>query len=329
MTEHCLPRRQFLGQAGLAAGAAMAGATAARAGQGRHPGRAAQAGPAPAKGGPHLHISTNQYPWSKFYEREGRDFRQSLDTGLGEVAASGLDGFEPSIASAADVERLVPLLRKHGLQMRSIYMASTLHEPAKAETSIQTILEAAERARRSGTKIVVTNVSPLRWGGPENKDDAQLKYQAGALERLGRELYARGMTLAYHSHDIEMRNAAREFHHMLAGTDPRYITLCLDAHWVYRGSGNSTLALFDVLKLYGPRVSELHLRQSKNTIWTETFGEGDIDYPAMADYLAAIGVKPLLVLEQAPEKGTPKTMDAVEAHRRGVEYVRKVFAAFA
>jgi len=80
-----------------------------------------------------------------------------------------------------------------------------------------------------------------------------------------------GLTLSYHNHDIELRNAAREFHHMMVGTDPAYVTLCLDAHWIYRGAGNSAVALFDVLKLYGPRITELHLRQSKDNIWTETF----------------------------------------------------------
>jgi inosose dehydratase len=53
--------------------------------------------------------------------------------------------------------------------------------------------------------------------------------------------------------------AAREFHHMMAGTDPDKVSLCLDAHWIYRGSGNSSVALFDVLKLYGSRTREIHL----------------------------------------------------------------------
>jgi inosose dehydratase len=127
------------------------------------------------------------------------------------------------------------------------------------------------------------------------------------------------VTLAYHNHDIELRNAAREFHHMITGTDPANVSLCLDAHWIYRGSGNSSVALFDVLKLYGNRVREVHLRQSVRNIWSETFGEGDIDYAAFAQRLLDVGAKPHLVLEQAPENGTPKTMGrgaSREASRR-------------
>jgi inosose dehydratase len=115
---------------------------------------------------------------------------------------------------------------------------------------------------------------------------------------------------------------------MMVGTDPAYVTFCLDAHWIYRGAGNSEVALFDVLKLYGSRITELHLRQSKNNIWTETFGEGDIDYPALAKQLLDMGVRPHLVMEQAVETGTPKTMSTVEAFKKSSQYAREVFAAF-
>jgi len=277
-----------------------------------------------------LHLACNVYPWTVFYQRDGRDFNKDLDAGLAEVAASGVDGFEPIINAPQDIDKLAPLLRKHSLQMRSLYVNSTLHERDQAGKSIEEVFAIAEKAKAVlGTQIIVTNPSPIRWGGPENKNDAQLKIQAEALEALGRKLRAIGLTLSYHNHDIELRNAAREFHHMMVGTDPACVTLCLDAHWIYRGAGNSAVALFDVLKLYGSRITELHLRQSKDNIWTETFGDGDIDYPALAKYLLDIGVKPHIVLEQAVEAGPPKTMTAVDACRKSSQYARALFADLA
>jgi len=213
--------------------------------------------------------------------------------------------------------------------MRSLYVNSTLHDREKAGESISMVLAIARKAREIGTRIIVTNPSPIRWGGPENKNDAQLKVQAAALEKLGRELRGMGLILSYHNHDIELRNAAREFHHMMVGTDPAYVSLCLDAHWVYRGAGNSAVALFDVLKLYGSRITELHLRQSKDNVWTETFSEGDIDYPAIARHLLEINVRPHLVLEQAVEAGSPQTMSTVEAFQESSQYARRIFVAFA
>lgn len=276
-----------------------------------------------------LHVACNSYTWQTFYARESRSFNESLDAGLEDVAKSGLDGFEPLVTSPQEMDKLVPLLKKHGLQMQSLYVNSVLHKPDAVEASISEIMKIVEKARPAGTRLIVTNPNPIRWGGPENKDDAQLKLQAEALDKLGAKLKPTGLTLAYHNHDIELRNAAREFHHMMLATDPKNVSLCLDAHWIYRGSGNSSVALFDVLKLYGNRVREVHLRQSVRNIWSETFGEGDIDYAAFAQRLLDMRVKPHLVLEQAPENGTPKTMGPVEVHRVSVEYVRRLFAAFA
>ena len=315
MLNDTITRRGFIKDLALTGGAmAISANLTASAGQNR---------------GGELHLACNQYPWTVFYARDNRDFNQELDKGLGEVAASRFDGYEPLANNPQELDRLGPLLKKNGFEMRSLYVNSVLHERDKAQESIESVLEIARRAKELGTNIIVTNPSPIQWGGPENKDDAQLKVQAAAIEKLGRELKAMGLMLAYHNHDIELRNAAREFHHMMAGTDPAFVTLCLDAHWIYRGAGNSSVALFDVLKLYGPRITELHLRQSKNNIWTETFGEGDIDYPALAKYLLDIGVRPHLVLEQAVEAGSPKTMTPVEAFTKSSQYARQVFAAFA
>ena len=272
-----------------------------------------------------LPLACNQYPWHTFYQREGRNWAANPDASLAELAASGLKGYEPIFTSAAEVKTLLPLLAKHGLAMHSLYVNSTLHRADEAEKSLESVLAIAEAARPAGTRIIVTNPSPIRWGGPENKSDAELTEQARNLDRLGAELKKHGLTLAYHTHDVELREAAREFHHMLLATDPARVALCLDAHWVYRGAGNSQVALFDVVKLYGRRVVEIHLRQSIDGVWGETFGEGDIDYARLATDLQRQGVRPHLVLEQCIEKASPRTLNGVEAHRQDLAYASRLF----
>ncbi len=308
-------RRQFLKAAALTAGTVLTDSPAGRLW---------------AADGEPLHIATNQYPWGTFYSREGRDFDASLDEALGEVAACGLNGYEPLATSPADVEKLTPLLKKHGLEMRSLYVNSTLHETAGAEKSIQEVLAIATRAREIGTRIIVTNPTPIAWGGVENKSDSQLETQAAALNRLGHQLADLGLTLAYHNHDVELRNGAREIHHKKLATDPQVVTLCLDAHWLYRGCGNSAVALFDLVELYGHRVTEVHLRQSKEGVWTEVFSsEGDIDYARLIRQFQRLEIRPHLVLEQCVEATTPKTLNAREAHKLGAENARKAFAGLA
>lgn len=263
-------------------------------------------------------LATNTYPWGTFARREGDSFSLHTDKSLAAIASSGLTGYEPILSKPGECEGLGERLRNHALSMRSFYMNSTLHEVGQAEESISTVLEVARAAKPLGARILVTNPSPIRWGGDEDKSDAQLRVQAEALDRLGGELAGIGMTLAYHNHDSELRRGAREFHHMLTATDPDRVKFCLDAHWVYRGCGDSEVALFDVLDHYADRVVELHLRQSRDGTWTEVFDvAGDIDYLRLAGELADREIRPHLVLEQAVEMGSPDTLGAVEAHRRG------------
>ena len=103
---------------------------------------------------------------------------------------------------------------------------------------------------------------------------------------------------------------------MLTATDAENVKLCLDSHWIYRGCGNSSVAVFDVVQHYHDRIVELHLRQSKGGIWTEEFRmQGDLDYQRLFAFLKSKSVSPNLVLEQAVEAGSPKTMSVVDAHR--------------
>lgn len=273
------------------------------------------------------HLACNQYPWITFYQREGLDYSEHLERALGECVEAGIQGYEPIAHLPEDVDTLAPLLTRHGLEMRSLYVNSVLHEPDQSEQSISGIIAIAERAKEvCSTQIIVTNPSPLRWGSAGAKNDEQLRHQAIALGQLGALLADRGVTLSYHIHAPEMSHSAREFHHMLLSNSPEHLTLCLDAHWIYRGAGNSNVALFDIIQLYGDRVSELHVRNSRNEIWTEELGDGDLDWKAIMTALEGKGVTPPhIVLEQAVEKDSPNSMNGFQAHKLTVEYARKVF----
>ncbi|UFH56463.1 sugar phosphate isomerase/epimerase [Spirosoma sp. KNUC1025] len=271
-------------------------------------------------------ISCNVYTWNTFYGREKKQWMADPDTSLSEYVKTGLTAYEPSFTNADEVKKLAPYLAKYKLAMPSLYVNSSLHKADEAQKSIESAVTIADAAKSLGARIIVTNPNPIKWGSEDDKTDADLIEQAKNLDRLGAALRQRGITLAYHTHAPEHRQAAREFHHMLLATDPKNVSLCLDAHWVYRGSGNSQVALFDVVKLYGKRIVEVHIRQSRNGIWQETFGDGDIDYRRLATDLKSLNVRPLLVLEQCLEKGSPNTIGPVEAHKQDLQYTRDVFA---
>lgn len=272
-----------------------------------------------------MHLAVNQYSLATGWAREGRAFGSDLAADLRAIRDIGLDGFEPILNSPEEADRYGAVAAQAGIAMRSVYVNTTLHRADAAEASIASVLAIAERARTHGARIVVTNPNPVSWGGSEDKSDAELQVQAAALDRLGKALAGMGLQLAYHNHDAELRRSAREFHHMMCGTDPRWVKLCLDSHWIYRGCGNSQVALLDILKLYGPRIVEMHLRQSQSGTWSEAFGAGDLDYAVVAGLVRSARVHPHMVLEQAPEPGTPRTMDTAAALSAGAAYAHRLF----
>lgn len=271
-------------------------------------------------------IAANVYNWMTFYNREGKPWGEDLDKNIAEVTKTGLKAFEPSFSDKTQAQNYITALKKHGIAMPSIYVGSVLHEAEAIEKSIATILEIADVVKTYGTKIIVTNPNPQKGGVLKN--DAQLALQAGAMERLGSELRKKGLTLAYHTHDVELKAGAREFHHILLNTTSQNVSFCFDVHWVYRGTENSQAAVFDVLKLYGKRIVELHIRQSVNGVWAETFtADGDIDYRRLVRELSAMKIRPHVVIEQCLEAKSPNTMNAVEAHTKDLETVKETFKA--
>ncbi|MFT4568419.1 MAG: inosose dehydratase [Saprospiraceae bacterium] len=269
-------------------------------------------------------IAVQQYTWLSYLRREGITWNEDLDRFCQQLVDSGFSGFEPSFTQSSEVESFKAMLPKFNIWTSSMYVNSTLHDPDQIESSISNALSIAKVAKKMGIKIVVTNPSPIKWGDPIDKTDDQLILQAKSLNRLGSELRKLGMKLAYHTHDMEMRQSAREFHHMLLNSDKENVHLCLDSHWVYRGAGNSQVALFDIIKLYGDRIVELHLRQSKDGVWSEVFGEGDIDHDSMIGLLSDKKLKPHIVLEQGVEKETPQTMSAIAAIKESLAYTVEI-----
>lgn len=274
-----------------------------------------------------LPISCNTYNWLTFYRREGREWWKDPDECAKEFLQTGLTAIEPSLTSMEQSAQMIAVLKKYNIRLPSVYVNSLLHKRDEASKSIETVLSIAREVKKYNTKIIVTNPSPIQWGGLTAKSDDELLEQSANMEHLGKELHKMDLILAYHTHDTEMLAGAREFHHMLQNTSAEHVSYCFDVHWMYRGSQNSSVAVFNTLKMYGSRVVELHLRQSVNGIWSETFKEGDIDYARLSSELEKMRLKPHLVIEQCVEDKTPKTMSAVEAHRIDLAQVRNIFKA--
>jgi inosose dehydratase len=270
-----------------------------------------------------VEVFINQYTVDTFYSREGINFKEQIDLCFAELKAAGLAGFEASVGQPEELDMYVNALKKQNLLLRSIYASANLHEEAVAAAELKRVVAIAGRAKSAGTKVIVFN--PLAKSG---KTDAELNRQNQNLNVMGAELRKLGIKLALHYHTPELEFAAREFHSFMCDTDPENVSLCFDTHWSFRGSNNSAVSAYNHAKLYADRIVALHLRQSQGGVWTETFTRNaDIDYDKTFAILRQSKSFDdcLVILEQAPEKGTPKTLKPVEIFRQSVEAVKKLY----
>ncbi|AWV97218.1 sugar phosphate isomerase/epimerase family protein [Arcticibacterium luteifluviistationis] len=271
-------------------------------------------------------FSCSSYNWRTFFKREGKVWREDMAFDISQFAKSGFKHIEYSFTSSDEVRNLIPVLKSHNIKMPSIYVNSILHVEGETEKSINSILEIAKAAKKYGTKIIVTNPNPIDWNKELFKSDEELKHQVKALDRLGSELRKMGIKLAYHTHSTEMLAGAKEIHHMLQNTSPENVSFCFDLHWIFRGSHDSEIAVFDILKIYSNRIAELHIRQSENGVWKEAFtAQGDIDYNRVAAFLKEHNMNPHIVLEQSIENGSTEDYNAISAHQEGLAALKSCF----
>ena len=267
-------------------------------------------------------LTTQIYVWTQQFQAQNKTLAEGLEEALPAIRRAGYphveligDFFRPDLRA-----RTLALLDKHELEMPTLYAGSTLHEEKAAEKSIADILELAEALEPAGLRALTTNPSPKPR--QERKSDEELDLQARSLNRLGDELQERGVRLLVHHHTPELVDNAREWRHQLEHTDPKLVACCVDVHWAFRG-GQEPLAF---LHQTGPRLASVHLRNSRDGVWMEDFGDGDVDYRKVAGYLREIGYDGYLVVELAYEKGTRSTRSLEENLRLSRIYTEKVFA---
>jgi len=266
-------------------------------------------------------LSVEIYIWIQHLASEKKTLAEGVDEVLASFHGAGYrrvelnqDFFKPELR-----ERTFALLAKYNLAPETVYAGTTMHEAAAAQKSVQVVVELARLLKAHGTRDIITNPSPKPGQAP--KTEEELDTQAKYVDQLGAELHQQGMKLALHHHTPELVDHAREWRHLLQHTDPRRVYCCVDVHWAYRG-GQEVMSF---IRETGRRLVELHLRNSKQGVWAEDFGPGDIDYQKVADYLRGIGFNGYLVVELAYEKNTQIIRSLDEDLRLSRQYTEKVF----
>ncbi|MDC7232749.1 MAG: hypothetical protein PQJ58_05930 [Spirochaetales bacterium] len=238
------------------------------------------------------------YPVSQMYLSVGE--KMPYEHVFRMLRESGYNGWEGVLDLPEETASYMPLLKKSGLEMRSAYMNVVLHDQSRAEDEIKRVLNRAEEYAPQGLECLLVNPMPLDWINPVAKNEEQLDIQLENINTLGHELRKRGVTLSYHSHDMEMLNGAKEMLHMLSASDEQAVSWCFDPEWIAKGSGNGGMAPLDWARIFGHRVTVIHYRQAVKGISCQVTCDGDIDYRGIQTILESKGASPLLVNEQLP-----------------------------
>lgn len=266
-------------------------------------------------------ISVEGYIFQQYAERQKKPLEDVIQEIFRMVQHAGFHNVElnPAFFAPELRDRVLAVLRADSLSMPSVYVGGGMHEAALAEKTTQQALEFGRLCKPFGCHGIVNNADPKPGDVP--KTDEELAFQSGAMNRLGRLLKEHGFQLRIHNHTPEMADNAREWRYMLHNTDPQYVTFCVDIDWVHQGG----LDPLELLREAGKRVSEIHVRNSKNKLWLESVEDGDVDYRQVAELLNREGVKPLVVVELAYHENTVVTRPLGEDLRLSRIYTEKIF----
>jgi inosose dehydratase len=270
-------------------------------------------------------LSMEAYIFQQYASRQGKTLGNVLNEVIPMAHTAGFrnielnaEFFTPEIR-----DRTLDLVRSNKLSMPSVYVGGVMHEEAPAAETIQRSVEIGNLCKPFGCVAVVHNPSPKPKSAEKTADELAL--QAKLLNQMGRALAQSNLSLRVHHHTPEMVNNAREWRYILRNTDPQQVSLCMDLDWVHQGD-QDPLAL---LKEAGERVTEIHVRNSRNKLWLESVENGDVDYREVARYLKSSSIAPLIVVELAYAAKTEVTHPLTEDLRRSRIYTEQIFGVTA
>ena len=263
-------------------------------------------------------VKVGAHIWVYAARRPKYDVTPILPQIFSDLKYAGLDGVElmhDILRKTETVEQIAELSEEHELPV----IGTSFYGDMWNRSQHQAVFDDA--------KVVIENLAKL--GGrtfgisvgsaPAKKTDQQLDDQAEMLRRVMAVARANGIEPNLHNHTYEVVDDL----HDLKGTLARIPDAKLgpDLNWLVRGGVDPVW----FIKKYGRQIVFLHLRnQYKNGRWSESLGEGDMDYPAIAKALDEIKFSGTAVIELAHESDFEITRPLRESWKMSREYVREV-----
>lgn len=180
-----------------------------------------------------------------------------------------------------------------------------------------------DEAASAGAKIVAISTGAPFIAGPRMFETTRAAFDAWLpqLAAVGEKARSRGMMLAYHNHEYDLRpiGGERPLDLMARQIPPELLSFEVDLAWTWYAG----VAPLDLLTQLGPRVVSMHWKdidRSRGTTRNDLAvapGSGEMNYRALLPHVAAATQALGYVEVDRPGNG-------LAAARQGAELIRKV-----
>jgi sugar phosphate isomerase/epimerase len=208
-------------------------------------------------------------------------YRNDIQTILTRVRKIGYEAIEKGTPEGFSNEEYRAAVDRAGIK---VLTAGKLDYPALLKDDFSSKIK--ECKILNAPNVMVSNMDNLVLG-----NDDELKKFIRCLNRAGKALREEGLRLSYHNHAVDFTriNGRTIFDRILEGTDPRYVFIEPDTHWIQAGGGH----VITWLKKLKGRIFIVHFKDyaidqySDHTFLECTHrcfaevGEGNLNWPGI------------------------------------------------
>jgi sugar phosphate isomerase/epimerase len=258
----------------------------------------------------HLWVYASRYPpdW---------DCTPILDDVFSDLKYAGVEGveiMEVLLRHNDAVSRFNDLIHKHALPVTGTSYYADMWNKNEHQKILENIELVVERLHNIGGFMLGITVGDAK----HIKTEEELDTQAEMLKEIMAICDENKVEPNLHNHTFEMTNDMHDFKGIISRVPD--LKLGPDLNWLVRAGIDPV----SFIKTFGDKLVYMHIRdQRADGRWTETVGEGVIDFPAIAKTLKEINYHGKAAIELAFDE--PPKNPVREDWKKSREYVRKVF----
>jgi inosose dehydratase len=241
---------------------------------------------------------------------------------LDDLAALGYEGFETNFASLeSSFQDPAPMraeFEKRKLKLIGLHAGASFADPGLIEKERAQVERLATASKALGAELLIFSAPGVPRGPDGRMDSAALKLRCEELNRVGSVCNAMGVRLCTHNHAKEVANDGEEVNAVMEGTDPKKVSMLMDAAYVHR-AGLSVPAF--IRKRYR-RIAGVHVRDVRDNKEVD-MGTGELDFRGIAGALRETRWSGWVILE-INKRADVSSRQLVENSRKYMRDVMKI-----